>query len=359
MKAMVKKTAVMAAILLAAALGVGLYNYLRFIMISAPAERVTFASGTAGAQIQLVGQLVKPARDGIFPAVIILHGSGRESMAEPSYRATLNTLVRSGFAVLLYDKRGVGQSGGDFATALYRDFSADASAAVRYLAERDDIDSQHIGLQANSESGWFAPEVAAGTGQVAFIFNRVGSPLSWIDTVAWEVRNEYLDGGITESDVDTLVEFAKRRWRYYIAAGHDPAAAVPAEGEAIATELQRLRREVRGAAEVLPEALPPQQNYADYAANYSYDPGPLLDALDIPMIYVFGETDVKIPTQKSAGFLAALRAAGKTNIDVVVLPGVGHSLANWKGMFTAGYVPAYLDLLSSWCRERVAVRVRR
>ena len=85
-------------------------------------------------------------------------------MEEFSYHVMANALVRSGFAVLLYDKPGVGQSGGDFEAALYRDFAADGVAAVRYLGGRDDIDAGRIGLLANSESGWFAPEIAHTTG---------------------------------------------------------------------------------------------------------------------------------------------------------------------------------------------------
>ena len=74
-----------------------------------------------------------------------------------------------------------------------------------------DIDIDRIGLFGNSESGWFTPEIAYRTDNIAFIFNRVGPPLPWIDTVLWEVRNEFLEAGVAESDLDKLLDVTGRQ----------------------------------------------------------------------------------------------------------------------------------------------------
>ena len=339
------------AVVIAFVITLVLYNYLRFIVFWSPTENVAFTSedGT-----RLSGTLVKPSDEGIFPAVVMLHGSGPESMDGPSYHVIANTIVRSGFAVLLYDKRGVGASAGDFDTALYRDFVADAVAAVDYLATRDDIDTSGIGVQGNSESGWLTPEVAHTTRKVAFVFNRVGSPLSWVETVLWEVRNDFLSAGIADSDVDELVAVTRRRWNYYIAAGNDSDLADGAERDAVNAELTLLRSSVPNADNVLPESIVSYDAdaYAAYAADLSYDPGPFLEAIDIPMIYTFGETDINIPTSRSVEFLETFRQQYDKDIDIVVFEGVGHPMANWSGAFTAGYVPAYLELVESWYGEQ-------
>ena len=159
-----------------------IFNALRYLVFWFPTEAVSFASG----DVTIAGTLIKPSDTGPFPAVIILHGSGPESMEGPGYRLAANMFARSGFAVLLYDKRGVGESSGDFESAQFSDFIADAVAAVEYLAGREDIDAGNIGVQGNSEGGWFTPEVAHTTGKVAFIFNRVGPPLPWMENVIWE-----------------------------------------------------------------------------------------------------------------------------------------------------------------------------
>lgn len=328
-----------------------IFNAVQFLMYLSPTEDITFRSSG----FEISGVLVKPADEGKFPAVLVLHGSGPESRDGPSYRAVANILVRSGFAVLLYDKRGVGASGGEFDTAHYSDFIDDAIAAVLYLRNRDDIDADRIGLFGNSESGWFTPEIAYRSGNIAFIFNRVGSPLPWIDTVLWEVRNEFIDAGVAETDLDKLLDITERRWSYYVATGLDPSLANSPSRDAINTDLKILREAVPFADQVLPEQLRPYEMefYSDFSADASYDPGPFLRLIDVPMYYVFGETDVNVPTEQSVEFLEVLREKYGKDVSYVVLEGVGHPLANWTGVLTAGYVPKYLDIVETWTADQV------
>lgn len=330
---------------------VSLFNVIRYLVYLSPTEEVTFRSSG----FEISGVLVKPAEEGVFPAVIVLHGSGPESLNDISYKATANTLVRAGFAVLLYDKRGVGKSGGDFESAIYSDFVDDAIEAVRYLRNHENIDANNIGLFGNSESGWFTPEIAYRSGNIAFIFNRVGPPIPWIDTVLWEVRNEFLDAGVAEADLDKLLDITERRWSYYQATGLDPSLANSSIRDAINAELMTLRETVPLADRVLPERLRAYEMefYSDFSADASYDPGPFLRLIDVPMFYAFGETDVNVPTVQCVEYLEVLRAEYGKNIEYTVFEGVGHPLANWTGILTAGYVPRYLEIVGTWTVEQV------
>jgi len=328
-----------------------LYNWIQYLTYWVPTEDIDFMSG----DIRMSGILVKPADEGTFPAVVVLHGSGPESLSGPAYKATANILARSGFAVLLYDKRGVGASGGDFDTALYGDFIDDAVAAVSYLRGREDINADRIGLFGNSESGWFTPEIAARSENIAFIFNRVGPPLSWIDTNLWEVRNEFIEAGIAEADLEPLLAVTERRWTYYIAAGKDPSLADSPERDAIDAELKLMRENIPLAADVLPEQVRSfkAETYASFAADFAYDPGPYLRAIDVPMYYAFGETDVNVPTLESVDFLEVLREEYDKDISYTVFEGVGHPLAGWSGLLTAGYVPEFLEIVETWTVDQV------
>ena len=107
--------------------------------------------------------------------------------------------------------------------------------------------------------------------------------------------------------------------------------------------------------EVLPERLRPydRKYYSDFAINSIYDPGPYLEAIDVPMYYAFGETDANVPTEESVAFLEELREKYDKNISYTVLEGVGHSLMHWTGILTAGYAPKYLQIVESWTLEQV------
>ena len=234
---LVLKAAGVLVLLIAALVG---YNYLRHLIYWLPAEEVTFQSEGG---VELAGTLLMPEGEAPHAAVVMLHGSGPEGRSGPGYRILSNHIARSGVAVLFYDKRGVGESGGDFSTAQYPDFVDDAVAAVEFLERRDDIDSSRIGLHTNSEGGWFGPEVAVRTGHVSFIFNRVAPPFAWLDNVIWEVRNDALAAGVPESQIDQVLDVRRRSWQYYVDTHADPSLSSGPVRDAINAELKRVVRE--------------------------------------------------------------------------------------------------------------------
>lgn len=327
------------------------YNLARHFIYWSPTEEVTFANGP----IKLAGTFVKPADEGEFPTMLLLHGSGPESRSDPPTRAVVNTLVRSGIAALVYDKRGVGASGGDFKSAGYSDFIDDAVAAVEYLAHRPDVDRSRIGLYTVSESGWFGPEIASRKQKVALMFNKVSAPFSVAETVIWEVRNDYIADGVAESEVQPLVDLAMRRWAYYRDAAANPALAEGPERDAINAQLSKLRENVAGAAEVLPEELLPYDagRYAEIAADRFYDPSPFLLELDIPMYFAYGEADINMPTRRCVDALEVLINEHGKDIEYRVYPGAGHSLASWRGILQMGWTPGYLDNLAAWTVKKM------
>lgn len=85
-----------------------------------------------------------------------------------------DALNRKGFAVLRYDKRGVGGSSGDYETATTADFASDAGAAVAWLKTQAEIDRSRIGVLGHSEGGTIAPAVAATDKGVAFVVMIAG-----------------------------------------------------------------------------------------------------------------------------------------------------------------------------------------
>lgn len=314
-------------------------------------ENVSFASG----DLAIAGLLVKPSGEGPHPAIVFLHGSGRADGRHglPDYRVHANVFVRRGFSVLVYDKRGTGQSGGDFSTATYDDFVQDAVAAVEFLRSRQDIDPHRIGLLGTSEGGWLAPKVAQAAGDMAFIINKCGPPLSWQDTVLFEIENELKGEDLSPDVIQEELELWARMWQYYEDAARDPTLATGAERDAINAQLAALAERVDRQKLGLPAELEKYepQRYAQIAADVSYDSTEALRELDLPMLWVFGENDVNVPTTRSVAVLEQLKNERKRDITIKVYPGVGHSLMSWSGITSAGYVGGYLELIGSWAED--------
>jgi alpha/beta superfamily hydrolase len=75
-----------------------------------------------------------------------------------TFLALADYLNCRGIAVLRYDKRGVGSSGGNFDAARISDFVSDAEAALKYLLARRDVNIEHIGIIGHSEGGAVAAD---------------------------------------------------------------------------------------------------------------------------------------------------------------------------------------------------------
>ncbi len=141
-------------------------------------EDVSIPNGQAG--ITLAGTLTIPGEGNNYPAVVLITGSGpqnrdEELMGHKPFLLLADYLTRNGIAVLRVDDRGVGKSGGKFATATTFDFATDAEAALDYLKSRLEIDTAKLGLIGHSEGGIIAPIIASRRKDVDFIVLMAGT----------------------------------------------------------------------------------------------------------------------------------------------------------------------------------------
>lgn len=340
---------ILASLVLVAALWFG-YTYVAFYMLRGPSEDIRIESRG----VALAATLLTPGTEGPYPAVVILHGAGPGTRGDAGYRALARTILDAGLAVLVYDKRGSGDSGGEFRSDGYDDFIADGRAAVQALAVRPNIDATRIGLVGASESGWFTPIIAAEE-QVAFVINKAGPPLSWIDTVLWEVRSDLLAEGITPAEAEREAALLGGAWRLMARLTTDPSQAEVTRAE-LAEAIRAIRESGPDAAADHAKLLAAYDSgeIADYAKRQIiYDPSPQIAALDIPMLYIFAENDINVPTAASVAFLETLRRDKARDITYLVLPDVGHDFYSWKGLFTGGYPPAYRDAIQDWLRQKI------
>ncbi|GAC1370886.1 MAG: alpha/beta hydrolase [Hymenobacter sp.] len=129
---------------------------------------------------RLGGTLTVPAGEGPFAGVVLLSDSGPQGRdAEVTgYRMfgqLADYLTRHGIAVLRFDDRGVGKSGGTYANATTADLVTDAQAALAYLRTRPLVSPQRVGLLGHGEGGNVALLTAAGPGRApAFVVSLAG-----------------------------------------------------------------------------------------------------------------------------------------------------------------------------------------
>jgi dienelactone hydrolase len=124
-------------------------------------EPLRFASG----KVNLAGALVLPEGPGAHPTVVLFHDSGPQARD----LFTARWLASQGVAALAYDKRGVGESTGDFRVIPFMELCDDGLAAIGYLKSRNEIDAKRIGAWGLSQGGWLGPLAASRSADVAFV----------------------------------------------------------------------------------------------------------------------------------------------------------------------------------------------
>ncbi|MDI9625069.1 MAG: alpha/beta fold hydrolase [Bacteroidota bacterium] len=171
-------------------------------------EEVTISDNSQN-KVSLSGTLTLPDSTGIFPAIILIAGSGPNDRDEtifghkPFYVIS-DYLTRNGFAVLRYDKRGVGKSTGDYSKATISDFVTDASNALEYLKSRKEIDSSKIGMLGHSEGGIIAPMVASKSSDVKFMVLLAAPGTKGIEIVLDQNENSLKHQGIEPETINRL-----------------------------------------------------------------------------------------------------------------------------------------------------------
>ena len=135
-------------------------------------EEVLFKNTEA--KIALAGTLTLPTKNGKFPVVILISGSGPQDrdesfMGHKPFLVLSDYLTKQGIGVLRFDDRGHGESTGDFGNATTEDFSKDVLSAIAYLKTRNDVDIKKIGLIGHSEGGIIAPLAANNSKDIAFM----------------------------------------------------------------------------------------------------------------------------------------------------------------------------------------------
>lgn len=266
---------------------------------SPPAEQArTLTHG--GAQLAAIIR-VPPDAPRPVPAVVLVHGSGRQT-AQHMLQNAGRRLETLGLGVAAYDKRGVGKSTGEYTTIGTRNsvemfdlLAGDALAAVDALRARPDIDARRIGLVGISQGGWIAPLAASRSRHVSFVITISGPAVSVGEEIA-----------------------------YSRLAGADPGS----EQGLSDAEIDR--------------------RMAEFSGPHGYDPIETLSKLGAPSLWVLGDQDRSIPLKRTVAVLQRLAREEQRPITTHVLPGLDHGLRH----IVTGEQPDYWRAIATWLQQQ-------
>ncbi|MBS0297720.1 MAG: prolyl oligopeptidase family serine peptidase [Proteobacteria bacterium] len=298
---------------------------------------VSFRNG----DVVLSGTLAMPTTPGRHPAVVFSHGSGPESRWGTS-RYVADRFARAGIAALVYDKRGSGQSGGDWRKAGYEDLARDLLAGMALLAARGDVDSRRIGVLGHSEGGIVTPVAARlAPDRIAFLIAE--------DAPAQRLRDQDLyrvGKDITAQDWspdDKAKALADYRLFLDAASGDGPYEAFAA---AAARDRDRPWFQYLG----LP--LKPHWVWDWYAVRAHLDTGTLWPKLRLPVLLVYGEHDQLMPVPETVRRIEDALDATGAPYTALIAPRAEHNLTvrpqPGEPFFWWRQAPGLNDALVAW-----------
>jgi hypothetical protein len=295
-------------------------------------EAVTFTSG----DVTLSGTLLLPPGAGPHPAAVMVHGSGPAERTNLLSLLRADLFLRSGIAVLLYDKRGVAGSSGDWEQAGIQDLAGDAAAGVALLRAHPAIADRAVGLIGHSQAGWVIPAAAAMARGADFLVVLSGGGVSPREQEVFRARAEAAAAGLSAEDAAALME---AKWQY-AETGNDWAAYI---GRVAAAD---------PAVVALVEAVPTQDpaRWSLMRALARYDPLADLRAIHVPTLVVFGADDDNVPVSVAAGIWRAAVSSALLTIETV--PGVGHALVGLREARGSIFPEPLVRTLTTWLEAR-------
>lgn len=302
------------------------------------AENVSFKNG----DVRLAGTLLLPDQSTPAPVIVFVQGAGPERRYASRFMAEF--FVKRGVAALIYDKRGTGDSSGDWKHSSFEALAGDVTASVAFLRSRREIDPHRIGLMGSSQGGWIAPMAALRTPDIAFVIVKSAAAVTPEQQELARVEIQMRAEGDSSADISRALHLYR----------HAIAYANSGEG------WQSLEREIKTDSEekwaFFSADIPKDDPFFDQIRLFfHHDPIPVLKQLKSPLLVIFGgEDDDGPPLQSQLGtLLEAMRAGGKQS-ELVVFPNAGHDLRvvpeKGQAWDFGRFAPGYLDTLASWVK---------
>ena len=305
----------------------------------------------ANAGADLVGTVYLPNSGDHLPAVVVLHHAGAATRESALYRHLREGLPALGFAVLIYDRRGSGQSSGSLHGVDYETLADDAIAGQHALAKLSRIDPAKIGFWGLSQGGWLAVLAAGRSPDAAFAIS-VSAPLVTADEqMQFATSNLLTLRGFSQDDVREMLD-TRKAWTGYLRGTNPRALAIDALTKAQSKPWFDLT--------YLPKV---SQLSNDPAIRRKMDDDPVTAVMKVkvPLLFLYGGSDPWVPVTQSMQRLKAL-SSQLHNIEIAIIADANHEL-----MFPvkeamqvdadtnrndAPQSPTYFLLLGSWLSRR-------
>lgn len=286
----------------------------------------TVFTGEGGTR--LVGRLLLPPGSGKVPIVVLVHGSEHNSAR--TWDAMQRQLPAEGVGAFVYDKRGTGDSAGEY-TQDYSVLANDAVAAMNQARKLAGARASRTGFRGGSQGGWVAPLAATRT-KVDFVIVGYGLAISPLEEDREAVAFQLKLKGYDQSVIDKAWELSDAIGLILssgLTDGFDRLDAARAK-----YSKEPWYKDVRGDFSYL--VLP--MSDADirekgkaymFHTPWHYDSMAVLRTVRTPQLWMLGGLDIDAPSGETLRRLSSLQADGLP-ITTAVFPKAEHGMTEFE-----------------------------
>ena len=281
------------------------------------------------ADITLAGTFTLPSEEGVFPAVVLVTGSGgqdrnEELMGHKPFLVLSDHLTRAGIAVLRYDDRGIAESEGDFLSATTYDLASDALSAVNWLKSQPQVGK--IGIIGHSAGGIIAPIAASRSEEVDFIVLLAGTGIPSDELLIKQSELIMRAMGTPEDQISQTLAFNRKIYDMILTTMDEDEIRARLDllvEEAMADTTISIVQDMT--AEEVKESMASQLIGPWMLTFMRLDPRVYLEQVRVPVLALNGSRDLQVPAQENLdGIAKALLKGGNTRFRLIEYYGLNH-----------------------------------
>lgn len=304
--------------------------------------------------INLAGTLTLPKKQGQFPVVVLLSGSGPQDrnsfiLGHKPFLLLADELTKSGVGVLRFDERGVGESEGRFQDAELSNFIGDVTSALDFLKTRTEVDKEKIGLLGHSIGGIIAPQVAVQE-DIAFMV-LLAAPAIEGDKLLLKQRADFLKlRGLNDAQIEKSNDIFVKTYEFIL--------STDSEDDEFKKELTDFL--AANYAEVMMEkelmVMVEQLTSKETLILLKNKPSNYLSQIDCPVLAINGDKDFQVSSKENlAAIELEIKKGGNTNIETKEFEGLNHLFQESEtgdsteyGIIEQTMSPQVLEYIKEW-----------
>ncbi len=301
-------------------------------------EIISFAS----AGHTLVGTLTVADAGRPGPSAVLISGSGPIDRDSNMKRMPIDVMAQvaerlavTGVSSLRYDKRGVGDSGGEYQATGFHDNVDDGLAALAALRARAEVAADRTFVVGHSEGALIAGEMAVTDPSIAGVVLLAGAARNGEDILVWQMAQigDSLPGPVKILTKVLRLDLAK-------------------------TQRKRLD-EIKASTQDVMRLQMVKVNAKWFREFMAYDPTTAVDGMTVPMLAITGDKDVQVDPddlERMAnlvdGDFTSHRPRDLTHL--LRIDAGPASVRTYRKQVRRPVDPVTLDLVAEWVVDRAA-----